>query len=403
MQGFQCWDPLWTCTGVCARLPVWQCHAGGGCGLAAQSCPAVQPHRLQLARLPCPPPSPRLCSNSCPLSRWCHPTISSSVVPFSSCLLSFPASWSSPISQFFASGGQSIRASASAPVLPMNIQDWSPLGWTGWISLLKTQESSPAPQFKSINSLVFSLRYGPTLKSIHDQWKNHAAAAAKSLQSCPTLCDPIDGSPPGSPVPGILQARTLEWVAISFSNEKWKWSRSVVSDSERPHGLQPTRLLRPWDSPGERTGVGCHRLLRVRTIALTIRTFVSKETTKGESLNPTRGSTPRSRPSGLKSLSVQASPPSDQPSQVLLASCQLSTQLKLSPNDSLVHVFQPPHNTALLINPSLCPVPGGPIRAGHQAPWHWPSALGSSHPDSLPATPMCPGRFIEQKGWPFQR
>ena len=76
------------------------------------------------------------------------------------------------------------------------------------------------------------------------------AAAAKSLQSCPTLCDPIDGSPPGSTVPGILQARTLEWVAISFSNawsEKWKWSRSVVSDSLRPHGLQPTRLLHPWD------------------------------------------------------------------------------------------------------------------------------------------------------------
>ena len=91
-----------------------------------------------------------------------------------------------------------------------------------------------------------------------------AAAAAKSLQSCPTLWDPRDGSAPGSPVPGILQARTLEWVAISFSmheSEKWKWSRSVVSDSSRPHGLQPTRLLRPWDFPGKSTGVGCHRLL----------------------------------------------------------------------------------------------------------------------------------------------
>ena len=89
-------------------------------------------------------------------------------------------------------------------------------------------------------------------------------AAAKSHQLCPTLCDPIDSSPPGSPVPGILQARTLEWVAISFSNresEKWKWSRSVVSDSSRPHGVQPTRLLRPWDFPGESTGVGCHCLL----------------------------------------------------------------------------------------------------------------------------------------------
>ena len=84
--------------------------------------------------------------------------------------------------------------------------------------------------------------------------------AAKSLQSCPTLCNPVDGSPTGSPVPGILQARTLEWVAISFSNA-WKWSCSVVFDSSRPHGLQPTRLLRPWDFLGKSTGVGCHCLL----------------------------------------------------------------------------------------------------------------------------------------------
>ena len=87
-------------------------------------------------RLPCPSPgSPGVCSNSCPLSWWYHSTISSSVVPFSSRLQSFPASGSFPVSQFFASGGQSIRVSASASVLPMNIQDWSPLGWTGWISL----------------------------------------------------------------------------------------------------------------------------------------------------------------------------------------------------------------------------------------------------------------------------
>ena len=88
----------------------------------------------------------------------------------------------------------------------------------------------------------------------------NAAASAKSLQSCLTLCNPIDGSPPGSPVPGILQARTLQWVAISFSNA-WKWSRSVVSNSSRHHGLQPTRLLHPWDFPGKSTGVGCHCLL----------------------------------------------------------------------------------------------------------------------------------------------
>ena len=89
-------------------------------------------------------------------------------------------------------------------------------------------------------------------------------ACAKSLQSCPTLCDHIDGSPPGSPVPGILQARTREWVAISFSNA-WKWKVKVKSLSRFwlswPHGLQPTRRLRPWDFPGKSTGVGCHCLL----------------------------------------------------------------------------------------------------------------------------------------------
>ena len=92
------------------------------------------PHELQHARLPCPSPTPRAYLNSRPLSGSCHPTISSSVVPFSSCPQSFPASGSFPVSQLFASGGQTIGVSASASVLPMNIQDWSPLGWTGWIS-----------------------------------------------------------------------------------------------------------------------------------------------------------------------------------------------------------------------------------------------------------------------------
>ena len=95
---------------------------------------SLWPHELQHTRLPCPKPTPRAYSNSCPLSWWCHPTVSSSVVPFS-CLQSFPASRSFPMSQFFTSGGQSIGVSASALVLPMNIQDWFPLGWAIWISL----------------------------------------------------------------------------------------------------------------------------------------------------------------------------------------------------------------------------------------------------------------------------
>ena len=96
---------------------------------------SLWPHRLQHTRLPCPSPTPRAYSNSCPSNQWCHPTISSSVTPFSSHLQSFPASGSFQMSQLFTPGGQSIGVSASTSVLPMNIQDWFPLGWTGWISL----------------------------------------------------------------------------------------------------------------------------------------------------------------------------------------------------------------------------------------------------------------------------
>ena len=96
---------------------------------------SLRPHGLQHSRPPCPSPTPRVYSNSCPLSRWHHPTISSSVVPFSSHLQSFPASGSFQMSRLFTSGGQSIGVLASASVLPINIQDWFPLGWTGWISL----------------------------------------------------------------------------------------------------------------------------------------------------------------------------------------------------------------------------------------------------------------------------
>ena len=137
---------------------------------------SLRPHGLQHTRLPCLSPTPRACSNPYPSSQGCHSTISSSVVPFSSCPQSFPASGSFPMSQFFTSGGQSIAASASASVLPMNTQDWFHLGWTGWISLQSkdSQGSSPTPQFKSINSSVLSFLYSSTLISIRDYWKNHS-------------------------------------------------------------------------------------------------------------------------------------------------------------------------------------------------------------------------------------
>ena len=133
----------------------------------AQSCLTLRSHGLQHTRLPCPSPTPRACSNSCPSSHWC----------FSSHLQSLPASKSFPMSQLFASGSQSIGASASASVLPINIQDccvfffllvWSPC------SPRDSQESSTTPQFKSIDSLILSFLYGPTLTSIHDYWKNHS-------------------------------------------------------------------------------------------------------------------------------------------------------------------------------------------------------------------------------------
>ena len=101
----------------------------------APLCLTLWPHGLQHARLPCPSPTPRACSNSCPSSRWCLPTISSSVIPFSSCHQSLPASESFPMSQLFTWGGQSIGVSASASVIPMSIQGWFSLGWAGWISL----------------------------------------------------------------------------------------------------------------------------------------------------------------------------------------------------------------------------------------------------------------------------
>ena len=138
---------------------------------------SLQPHGLQHARPPCPSPTPRVHSNSRPSSRWCHPAYSSSVFPFSH-LQSFSASGFFQMSQFFTSGCQSIGVSASESVLPMNIQDWFPWGWTGWISLqskgLSTPKSSTTPQFKSINSLALSFLYSPTLTSIHDYWKNHS-------------------------------------------------------------------------------------------------------------------------------------------------------------------------------------------------------------------------------------
>ena len=136
---------------------------------------SLQPNGLCNARLPCPSPTPRTCSNSHPLSQWWNPTILFSIIPFSSCLQPFPASGSFPMTQFFALGGQSIGDSASISVLPINVQNWS-LGWTGLISL---QSKGLSRVFSNTTvqkhpSSVLSFLYTPTLTSIHDQWKNHS-------------------------------------------------------------------------------------------------------------------------------------------------------------------------------------------------------------------------------------
>ena len=128
---------------------------------------SLRPHELQHARPPCPSPTPGVHPNPCPSSRWCHLTISSSVIPFSSCLQSFPTSGSFQMSQLFALGGQNIGASASAAILPIHIQGWFPVELTDLISL-QSKGLSKASVY-----LVLSLLYGPTLTILYDYWKDH--------------------------------------------------------------------------------------------------------------------------------------------------------------------------------------------------------------------------------------
>ena len=137
---------------------------------------SLWPHELQHTRPPCPSSTSGVHSNTCPSSRGCHPAISSSVIPFSSCPQSFPASESFPMSQLFTWGGQSTGVSALASFLPKKSQDWSPLEWTGGspCSSRDSQESSPTLQFINIKSSVLSFLHSPTLTSILDYWKNHS-------------------------------------------------------------------------------------------------------------------------------------------------------------------------------------------------------------------------------------
>ena len=156
-----------------AESCVWSCSVQFSCSVVSDS---LQPHESQHARPPCPLPTPGVHSDSHPSSQWCHPAISSSVVPFTSCPQSLPASESFPMSQLFAWGGQSTGVSALAHFFQRNPRaDLLQNGLVGSpCSPRDSQESSPTPQIKSINSLALSLLYSPTLTSIHDHWKNHS-------------------------------------------------------------------------------------------------------------------------------------------------------------------------------------------------------------------------------------
>ena len=137
---------------------------------------SLQPHGLQHTRVCCSSPTPGAWANSCPSSWWFNPTFSSSVILFSFCLQSFPITGCFLMSLFFTSVGQSIGGSISALVLPMNIQDWFPLGWPGGspCSPRHSQQTCPTPEFKTISCSSLTILYGATVTSIHDNWKNHS-------------------------------------------------------------------------------------------------------------------------------------------------------------------------------------------------------------------------------------
>ena len=178
---------------------------------------SLRPHGLQHTRLPCSSPTPRVYPNSYPLSWWCHPIISSSVILFSSHLQYFPASGAFPMSQFFTSGGQSIGVSASASVLPMNIQDWFPLRWTSCISL---QSKGLSRVFSSTTVGLYIFLKLPVCVCV----------CVLALQSWATLCNPMDHSLPVSSVHGILQARILEWISVPSSRgSSWPRDQTFLS------------------------------------------------------------------------------------------------------------------------------------------------------------------------------
>ena len=236
---------------------------------------SLQTHELQHTRPHCPSPTPGAYPNSGPLSWWCHPTISSSTVPFSSCPQSFPAPGYFQMSQLFASGGQSSGVSASTSVLPMNTQDWSPLGWTGWISLQSTGLSSLLQHHSSKASILRlsaffiiqlshpSMTTGKTMAltrwtivgKVMSLLFNMLSQFSSVSQSCPTLCYPMNHSMPGLPVHHQLQEPTqtqVYWISDAIQPSHPLSSPSPPAPNPSKHkGLSNestlcTRLPKYW-------------------------------------------------------------------------------------------------------------------------------------------------------------
>ena len=217
---------------------------------------------MDCTRLPCSSLSPRVCSNSCPLSQWCHPTISSSAAPFSSFHQSFPASGSFPVSWFFTSGGQSIGASASTSALPMNIQGWFPLGLTGLISLLSKRLSRvfSSTTVQKLQFLGIQLFYGPTITSVHDYLKNHSFDYID-------FCQQSDVSGFNTPSRLVIMAthsNTLAWkipwmegpgrlqsMGLLGVRHDWATSLSLFTFMHWRRKWQPTPVFLPGESQGQ--------------------------------------------------------------------------------------------------------------------------------------------------------
>ena len=200
---------------------------------------SLRSYESQHARPRCPSPTPGVHSNSCPSSQWCHPAISSSVVPFSSCPQSLPASESFPMSQLLTWGAQSIGVSALASVLPMNTQGWSPLGWTGWTSCnpRDSQESSPTRQFKSINSSALNFF---TVQLLYPYMTTGKTIALTRQTFVGKVMSLISNMLSMLVITFLPRSKCLliSWLQSSSAVIwRWRWSRSVVSYSLRPHGL----------------------------------------------------------------------------------------------------------------------------------------------------------------------